>query len=41
MPVDYEKISGENTTKYGTEVGVYGPTLLANQYADRTHSFWN
>lgn len=37
MPSNYEAIRKENERKYGTEVGRYGPSLLANQYADRTH----
>jgi len=37
MPIDYEKIAEENIKKYGTDVGRYGPVLLAHLYSDRTH----
>ena len=37
MELDYAEISAENTNRYGTEIGTYGPVLLANLYADRTH----
>ena len=37
MELDYGEISAANTQRYGTEVGEYGPVLLANLYADRTH----
>lgn len=37
MPADYAKISSANSKRYGTEVGSFGPVLLANLYADRTH----
>ena len=33
----YDKIREENKRKYGTQVSVYGPVLLANLYSDRTH----
>ena len=33
----YKKIREENEKKYGTDVSVYGPVLLANLYSDRTH----
>ncbi|MGO8805872.1 MAG: sacsin N-terminal ATP-binding-like domain-containing protein, partial [Candidatus Bathyarchaeia archaeon] len=33
----YDRIRKENIGKYGTEVSVYGPVLLANLYSDRTH----
>jgi len=37
MPSDYKKIREENIKKYGTEINVFGPTLLANLYSDPTH----
>ena len=37
MAIDFDAISEENRRRYGTEVGNYGPTLLADLYADRTH----
>ena len=37
MAIDFDAISEENWKRYGTEVGNYGPTLLADLYADRTH----
>lgn len=33
----YSKIRKENEKKYGTDVGRYGKTLLANLYSDKTH----
>ena len=33
----YSRIREENIGKYGTQVRVYGPVLLANLYSDRTH----
>ena len=33
----YDTIREENIRKYGTQVSVYGPVLLANLYSDRTH----
>jgi hypothetical protein len=37
MPTDYQRITKENTKKYGTNIKKYGPVLLANLYSDRTH----
>ena len=37
MRIDFEKIAEENVRKYGTDINVYGPVLLANLYSDRTH----
>ena len=37
MPTNYDEITRENTIKYGTNVNVYGPLLLAKLYSDRTH----
>jgi hypothetical protein len=37
MTTDYAQISKENTRRYGTDIDVYGSTLLANLYSDRTH----
>ena len=37
MPSDYERIRQNNLKRYGTEVGTYGPMLLSDRYADRTH----
>lgn len=34
---DYNKIAEENIKKYGTDIGRYGPVLLAHLYSDRTH----
>lgn len=37
MPIDFTKILEENVVKYGTDIDEYGPTLLANLYAEKTH----
>lgn len=37
MPSDYPGIKTRNVQKYGTDVGRYGPSLLAERYDDRTH----
>jgi HSP90 family molecular chaperone len=37
MITDYNKIAEENIKKYGTDIGRYGPVLLAHLYSDRTH----
>lgn len=37
MTSDYAAIREENRTYYGTGVGTYGPPLLAERYAERTH----
>ena len=37
MAIDYEKIRSDNITRYGTEIGRFGLTLLANRYDERTH----
>jgi hypothetical protein len=37
MATDYQRIADENVRKYGTDIGRYGPTLLAHLYAERTH----
>lgn len=37
MPIDYTKIAEANIKKYGTDIGRYGPVLLAQLYSDRTH----
>jgi hypothetical protein len=37
MPSDYDRIARENIKRYGTDIGQYGPVLLANLYSDRTH----
>ena len=37
MAIDYRAISEKNRERYGTDVGRYGPALLAKLYADRTH----
>jgi hypothetical protein len=37
MPSDYQAIAERNRVRYGTEVDIYGPVLLANLYSDRTH----
>ena len=37
MPIDYDKIREDNIRRYGTDVNVYGPTLLEGQYSDQTH----
>lgn len=37
MATDYKKIAEANITKYGTDIGRYGPVLLAHLYSDRTH----
>ena len=37
MSSDYDAIRQDNERRYGTDVGDYGPMLLANRYDDRTH----
>ena len=37
MTCDYEAIQRENIERYGTDIGRFGPMLLANRYAERTH----
>jgi hypothetical protein len=37
MTIDYARLREENIKKYGTDVGRYGPVLLAQLYSDRTH----
>ena len=37
MACDYDAIRRDNLRRYGTDIGRYGPTLLANRYGDRTH----
>ena len=37
MAIDYSAISEENWGNYGTRIDRYGPTLLANLYAESTH----
>lgn len=37
MAINYEAISEGNTLRYGTEIETYGPVLLTNLYAERTH----
>ena len=37
MSIDYAKIRAENIRRYGTDVNIYGPTLLEGQYRSRTH----
>jgi hypothetical protein len=37
MASNYDSIRGENLRRYGTDVGRYGPMLLADRYDDRTH----
>ena len=37
MACDYDAIRRDNLRQYGTAIGRYGPTLLANRYGDRTH----
>ena len=37
MTSDYEAIRVDNLRRYGTDVGVYGKTLLEDRYDDRTH----
>ncbi|MBE7483085.1 MAG: hypothetical protein HS104_24320 [Polyangiaceae bacterium] len=36
-PSNYAAISDENRTRYGTDIGIVGPMLLADRYDDRTH----
>ena len=36
MPCDYDAIRRDNRRRYGTEIGRFGKTLLANRYGDRT-----
>ena len=37
MASDYEAIKADNKRRYGTDVGRYGKSLLADLYDDRTH----
>lgn len=37
MSSDYKAIKTDNERKYGTDIGRYGPKLLADRYDDRTH----
>ena len=37
MASDYEAIKADNEGRYGTDVGRYGKSLLADLYDDRTH----
>lgn len=37
MAINYQAISEANTRRYGTEIETYGPVLLTNLYAERTH----
>ena len=37
MAIDYRAISKDNERRYGTEIATYGPVVLANLYAERTH----
>ena len=37
MAIDYPLLRKENERRYGTDIGEFGPTLLANRYDDRTH----
>lgn len=37
MAPDYDKIRRDNERRYGTDIGRYGPMLLANRYGDRSH----
>jgi len=37
MVSDYEAIKADNQKRYGTDVGRYGKSLLADLYDDRTH----
>ena len=37
MASDYVSIKAENQRRYGTDIGDYGPKLLAERYDDRTH----
>lgn len=37
MTCDYKLIRAANQSRYGTDIGRYGPMLLAERYADRTH----
>lgn len=37
MASDYAAIRADNERRYGTDIGEYGPTLLADRYGDRTH----
>jgi len=37
MPCDYEAIRRGNERRYGTDIGRFGPMLLADRYDDRSH----
>jgi len=37
LVTNYKEIAAENITKYGTDIGKYGPVLLTGLYSDRTH----
>ena len=37
MTCDYQAIHRDNERRYGTDIGRFGPMLLAHRYDDRTH----
>ncbi len=37
MAINHQAISEDNTGRYGTDIADYGPVLLTNPYAKRTH----
>lgn len=37
MPTNYQLIADENVRRYGTDIGLYGPTLLADIFTERIH----
>ncbi len=37
MPIDFKALSEENLRRYGTDVGLWAPGLLANLYHERIH----
>ena len=37
MTSDYARIAAENVKKFGTDIELYGPVLLAHLYSDQTH----
>ena len=37
MASNYDEIRRDNIKRYGTDIGRFGPMLLANRYDERTH----
>ncbi len=37
MSCNYDSIRADNKKRYGTDIGRFGPMLLADRYDNRTH----